>query len=92
MDTMPKRVDIGMVEAGVPLSGAKKCQATKSAAVITIPGFTGAQRARLTRLRAHVRARAPDLTCGLDVRRLQFARWLVERGRLSEGVEGLDSA
>ena len=57
-----------------------------------LPGFTSAQRTRLTRLRAHIRSRAPDLTCVPDARRLQFARWLVECGRLSEGVEGQESA
>jgi hypothetical protein len=57
-----------------------------------LPGFTCAQRARLTRLRAHLRSRAPDLTWAPDARRLQFARWLVECGRLSEGVEGQESA
>jgi hypothetical protein len=57
-----------------------------------LPGFTCAQRARLTRLRAHIRSRAPDLTCVPDARRLQFARWLVKHGRLSEGVEEQESA
>lgn len=55
-------------------------------------GFTRAQRARLTRLRAHLRSRDPDLTCGLDARRLQFARWLVRHGRLSEGIDGQEVA
>jgi len=55
-------------------------------------GFTRAQRARLTKLRAHLRSRDPDLTYGLDARRLQFARWLVKHGRLSEGMEGQEAA
>jgi len=59
-----------------------------SAAGDDLPGFTRAQRARLTRLRAHLRSRAPDLTYGLDARRLEFARWLVKHGRLSEGKDG----
>jgi hypothetical protein len=58
-----------------------------SAAGDELPGFTRAQRARLTRLRAHLRSRDLDLTYGLDARRLQFARWLVRHGRLSERVE-----
>ena len=53
-----------------------------------LPGFTGAQRARLTSLRAHLRSRDPACEIGLDARRLQFARWLVRHGRLSEGKDG----
>jgi len=57
-----------------------------------LPGFTGAQRARLTSLRAHLRSRDPACEIGLDARRLQFARWLVRRGRLSEGMDGQEAA
>ncbi len=63
-----------------------------SAAGDDLPGFTRAQRARLTRLRAHLRSHAPDLTCGPDARRLQFARWLVRHGRLSEGMDAQEAA
>jgi hypothetical protein len=63
-----------------------------SAAEDDLPGFTRAQRARLTRLCRHLRSRAPDLTCEPDARRLQFARWLVRHGRLSEGMEGQEAA
>jgi hypothetical protein len=49
--------------------------------------FTPEEHARLVRLRLHLQSRAVDLELGLDERRLRFARWLVEHGNISEGVQ-----
>ena len=46
--------------------------------------FTPEELARLLALRALVASHSPYDELGLDVKRLRFARWLVEHGRLSE--------
>ena len=50
--------------------------------------FTHEEEARIQKLR-HQFLNCPD-SFKLDVnyRRMDFARWLVERGRLDEGIEG----
>lgn len=47
--------------------------------------FTPQQDERLRELRAQARALSVSEEYGLDRRRLLFARWLVDHGRLSEG-------
>ncbi len=39
---------------------------------------------RLSTYRAFLAARATDIEMGLDERRLKFARWLYEHGRIGE--------
>lgn len=46
--------------------------------------FTPEEIARLVALRA--RSRSLDIEQGIDERRLTFARWLVDHGKLSEGL------
>jgi hypothetical protein len=47
--------------------------------------FTPEELARLNALRASFQSRAEYLERVIDDRRLEFARWLLEHGRLSEG-------
>jgi len=47
--------------------------------------FTSEELARLNALRTNFRSRAEYLERVIDDRRLEFARWLVENGKLSEG-------
>jgi hypothetical protein len=47
--------------------------------------FTPEELARLNALRTNFRSRAEYLERVIDDRRLEFARWLVENGKLSEG-------
>lgn len=47
--------------------------------------FTPEELARLNALRANFRSRAEYRERVIDDRRLEFARWLVENGKLSEG-------
>ncbi len=58
----------------------------RPAAVATT--FTPEEIAKLATLRTHLQSRAVSIELGLDDRRLAFARWLVEHGKLSEGVAG----
>jgi hypothetical protein len=46
--------------------------------------FTAEEVQRLTALRQRVNVQPMHLDLGIDVRRLEFARWLVEHGRLGE--------
>jgi len=48
--------------------------------------FTAEQVQRLTTLRQRLASQPVHLDLGIDARRLEFARWLVEHGRLGEGV------
>lgn len=48
--------------------------------------FTPEELARLNALRSNFRSRAEYLERVIDDRRLEFARWLLEHGKLSEGV------
>ncbi len=48
------------------------------------PSFTPEEIVKLAALQA--RSRSIDIELGLDERRLKFARWLVDHGRLSEGL------
>ncbi len=48
------------------------------------PSFTPEEIAKLAALQA--RSRSIDIEMGLDERRLRFARWLVDHGKLSEGL------
>lgn len=50
--------------------------------------FTPEEWARLNALRTNFRSRAEYLERVIDDRRLEFARWLVEHGKLSEGSDG----
>lgn len=53
--------------------------------------LTPEERRRLTCLRRRLHAHENTLTCGLDERRLRFARWLIAHERLNEGVDqGVD--
>ncbi len=47
--------------------------------------FTPEELARLNALRTNFRSRAEYLERVIDEARLEFARWLVEHGKLSEG-------
>jgi hypothetical protein len=47
--------------------------------------FTPQELARLNALRMNFRSRAEYLERVIDDRRLEFARWLVANGKLSEG-------
>jgi len=47
--------------------------------------FTPEELARLNALRTDFHGRAEYLERVIDDRRLEFARWLVENGKLSEG-------
>jgi hypothetical protein len=69
---------------------------TKYAPVLTVHDtdaaaglFTREESARLHTLRERMRALAPldpGAELDLDLRRLEFTRWLVEQGNLSEGA------
>jgi hypothetical protein len=48
--------------------------------------FTAEEAQRLNALRQRVVSQPVHLDLGFDARRLEFARWLVEQGRLSEGI------
>lgn len=48
--------------------------------------FTAEEAERLVALRQRLGAELPDLDDTLDDRRLVFARWLVEHGRLREDL------
>jgi hypothetical protein len=48
--------------------------------------FTPVEFAKLSALRTRLQGRALAVELGLDERRLQFARWLVEHDRLTEEV------
>jgi len=48
--------------------------------------FTAEEVQRLTALRQRVASQPVQLDLGIDAGRLEFARWLVEQGRLSEGI------
>jgi hypothetical protein len=48
--------------------------------------FTPEQLARLRALRAAYHENPTLAELGLDLRRLEFARWLVARGMLNEGL------
>lgn len=48
--------------------------------------FTPQEEERLRSLRTHAQALRASEEHGLDRKRLTFARWLVEHGRLSDGV------
>lgn len=50
------------------------------------PSFTPQERAKLQALRTQVESCSVDIELDLDERRLRFARWLVDHGKLSEGV------
>ncbi len=47
--------------------------------------FTPEELARLNALRTNFRSRAEYLERVIDETRLEFARWLVEHGKLNEG-------
>jgi hypothetical protein len=51
---------------------------------LTDGAFSREECARLTALRERVQARPDYIELGLDIRRLEFARWLVLQGKLSE--------
>ncbi len=48
--------------------------------------FTAEQVQRLTALRQRLALQPVHLDLGIDARRLEFARWLVEHGRLGEEI------
>lgn len=48
--------------------------------------FAPQELAKLLELRARVESCGVNIELGLDERRLRFARWLVEHGKLSEGL------
>ena len=48
--------------------------------------FSQEELARLNALRTNFRSRAEYIERVIDDRRLEFARWLVENGKLSEGA------
>lgn len=56
----------------------------RAAARLEQPTFTPEEISGLLALRDRVQRCSLDLELGLDERRLRFARWLVEQGRLSE--------
>jgi hypothetical protein len=51
------------------------------------PIFTSAELAGLLAFCAHMQRCSVDLKLGLDDRRLEFVRWLVEHSRLNEELE-----
>lgn len=52
--------------------------------------FTAEEVARLCALRRHFQAHPDHGDADAAVRRLEFARWLVQHGRLSEGSVSVD--
>jgi hypothetical protein len=58
---------------------------TSKPAMVT-GNFSAEELARLNALRTSFRSRAEYLERVIDDRRLEFARWLVENGKLSEGA------
>lgn len=56
------------------------------AASIENDDFTAEEKERLLALCQHFSAHPEYMETGLDERRLTFARWLVEHGRLSEDL------
>jgi len=60
-------------------NGAKPAMATGN--------FTPEELARLSSLRSNFRSRAEYLERVIDNRRLEFALWLKEHGKLNEGEE-----
>jgi hypothetical protein len=50
--------------------------------------FTPEQQERLLALRARLHDQPDPGEFGLDLRRLEFARWLVQTGRLSDELPG----
>jgi len=48
--------------------------------------FTAEEARRLMVLRQRLASQPVHLDLGIDARRLEFARWLVEHGRLGEGI------
>lgn len=59
---------------------------TTTPATLDADAFTPEQRQRLLALRERAQTQPDVGEFGLDLRRLQFARWLVETGRLSEDL------
>ena len=57
-------------------------------ASVVAAAFTPEEVARLRELREEYEAYQACREFGLDPRRLHFARWLVQQGRLNEGIEG----
>ncbi len=58
-------------------------------AIVLTSTFTPEEIMCLRALRERYQATCDSDEFGLDVRRLRYARWLVEHGRISEGVEGV---
>jgi hypothetical protein len=57
---------------------------TRQPAPLDAP-FTGAEKAQLSHLRQRVASHPDPLdAAGLERRRLEFARWLVQQGKLAE--------
>ncbi|HEX8036695.1 MAG TPA: hypothetical protein VF510_22750 [Ktedonobacterales bacterium] len=65
----------------------EKANQTRRAATLAA-SFTPEEFARLYLLREQYETSRDCGEFGLDERRLRFARWLVEQGRLNDGVEG----
>jgi hypothetical protein len=61
-----------------------RMQASVSLAEVS---FTPEEFAKLAALRTHLQTRAVDIELDLDERRLTFARWLVEHGRLTDDIQ-----
>lgn len=49
--------------------------------------FSVEEIAQLAALREHFQIHPQYWECGIDDRRLEFARWLVQHGKLNEGIE-----
>jgi hypothetical protein len=54
---------------------------------VLLSRFSEDEIVRLSKLQVHYREQPPTFDQPLEERRLQFARWLVEHGRLSENTE-----
>ena len=58
-----------------------------SAVRLEQPSFTPEELANLLALRSDIESRTIDIELDLDERRLQFARWLVDHGKLSDDLQ-----
>jgi hypothetical protein len=74
---------------GQALLSALNCLKRIAIERVCVPSFTEEEQARLTHLRERIKAQG-SLTVwaefDLDPRRLEFTRWLMQHGKVSEGV------